>query len=185
MDFNKLVKLIIEPVLLFFGFKIKQDIKGIVEYDNNIFVITLSYDYSSSYEVDVTLLFKESGLFYGYNELRQYFSNSKSNTSATQIKDENSMIKWLEGVDEFFRDNLNNIIQNHKEIQTGLERIRQHQINIYESERNNKLLNEGVEKYWVTKDYSGLVKFLKSYNVELEGSTKKKYEYALKMIKGK
>ena len=39
MDFNKLVKSIVEPLLLFFGFTIKQNIKGIVEYDhNNIFI---------------------------------------------------------------------------------------------------------------------------------------------------
>lgn len=184
MDFNKLVKSIVEPVLLFFGFTIKQDIKGIVEYDYNIFVITLSYDYSSSYEVDVTLLFKESGLFYGYNELKQYFYNSKPNLSATQIKDKNTLIKWLEEVNNFLKENLSSIIDNYKEVQIGLERIRQHQINNYESERNNRLLNEGVERYWMAKDYSGLVNFLKSKG-ELAGSVKKKYEFALKMIKEK
>jgi len=80
---------------------------------------------------------------------------------------------------------LNSIIDNPKEVQIGLERIRKHQIDNYESERNNKLLNEGVEKYWKVKDYSGLVKFLKSYKGELEGSIKKKYEYALTMIREK
>lgn len=185
MDFNKLVKSIIEPVLLFFGFTVKQKIKGIVEYDHSNLIITLSYDYSSSYEVDVTLLFKESGLFYGYNELKQYFYNSKSNLSAIQIKDENTLIKWLEEINKFLKDNLNSIIDNHKEVQIGLERIRQHQIDNYESERNNRLLNEGVEKYWTTKDYSGLVNFLKSYNGELVGSVKKKYEFALKTISEK
>lgn len=184
MEFNKLVKSVVEPVLLFFGFTIKQDIKGIVEYDDGIFVIILSYDYSSSYEVDVTLLFKESGLFYGYSELKQYFYNNKSSLSATQIKDENTLRKWLEEVDKFLKDNLNSIIDNHKEVQIGLERIRQHQIGNYESERNNRLLNEGVEKYWMAKDYSGLVKFLQNKG-ELVGSVKKKYEFALKRIIGK
>ena len=92
MNFNKLVKSIIEPILLLFGFTIKQDIKGIVEYDYGIFVITLSYDYNFSYEVDLTLLFKESGSFYIYNELKQYFYNSKSNFSAAHVKDENTLI---------------------------------------------------------------------------------------------
>lgn len=183
MDFNKLVKSIIEPVLFCFGFTIKEDIKGIVEYDHRDFVITLSYDYNSSYEVDVTLLFKDSGLFYGYNELRQYFYNIQFNLSVTQIKDENTLIKWLEEVNKFLKDNLNSIIDNRKEVQLGLERIRQHQIDIYETERNNRLLNEGVEKYWTNKDYSGLVNFLKSYKEELVGSIKKKYEFALKTIK--
>lgn len=183
MNFNKLVKSIVEPTLLFFGFTIKQDIKGVVEYDHSYFVIILSYDYNSSYEVDVTLLFKGSGLFYGYSELEEYFYNSKSNLSATQIKDNNCLIKWLEEINKFLKDNLNSIIDNHKEIQIGLERIRQHQIDNYENERNNRLLNEGVEKYWTVKDYSGLVKFLKSYKREFDGSIKKKYEFALKMIK--
>ncbi len=185
MNFYNLVTSIVEPILISLGFKLEQNIKGILEYDHNYLTITISYDYNSSYEVDVTVLFKESGLFYGYADLKQYFYDNKSNFSATQIKDENSMIKWLEGVDKFFKDNLNNIIQKNKEIQTGLERIRQYQISIYESERNNKLLNDGVEKYWVTKDYSGLVKFLKNYKGELMGSNKKKYEFALKMIKEK
>lgn len=184
MDFNKLVKSIIEPVLLFFRFTVKQDIKGIVEYDYSIFVITLSYDYSSSYEVDVTFLFKESGLFYGYNELKQYFYDSKSNRSATQIKDENTLIKWLEEVNNFLKEKLSSIIDNYKEVQIGLERIRKHQIDNYDSERNNKLLTEGVEEYWMAKDYSGLVNFLKNKG-ELVGSVKKKYEFALKMIKEK
>lgn len=184
MDFNKLIKSIVEPVLLFFGFTIKQDIKGIVEYDSSIFVITLSYDYSSSYEVDVTLLFKESGLFYGYSELKQYFYNNKSNLSAAQIKDENTLIEWLEEVNKFLKDNLSSIIDNYKEVQIGLERIRQYRIDNYEIERNNRLLNEGVEKYWTAKDYSGLVNLLKNKG-ELVGSVKKKYEFALKMIEGK
>lgn len=145
-------------------------------------IIIFSYDYRSSYEIDVTLLFKESGLFYGYNELKEYFYNSKSNLSSTQIKDEDALIKWLEEVYKFLKDNLNSIVDNHKEVQIGLEIISQYQIDNYESERNNRLLNEGVEKYWTVKDYSGLVKFLKSYKGELGGSVKKKYEFALKMI---
>lgn len=185
MNFNKLVKSIVEPVLLFFGFTIKQDIKGIVEYDHSHVKVTLSYDYSSSYEVDLTLLFKGSGLFYGYNELKEYFCNSKSNLSATQIKDEDILIKWLDGVSIFLKENLNRIIDDYKEVEIELEKIRQRQINSYESEKNSRLLSEGVEKYWTMKDYSGLVKFLKSYNGELEGSIKKKYEYASKMIRGK
>ena len=128
MDFNKLIKSTVEPILLFFGFTIKQDVKGSVEYDHSNLVITLSYDYVSSYEVDVTLLFKESGLFYGYNELKEYFYNSKSNLSATQLKDEKTLIKWLEGVDEFLKDNLNTIIYDYKKVQIGLEKIRQRQI---------------------------------------------------------
>lgn len=184
MNFNKLVKSIVEPILLLFEFSIKEDIKGIVEYDYSVFAITLSYDYSSSYEVDMTLLFKESGLFYGYNELKQYFYNSKYNLSATQIKDENTLIKWLEEVQKFLKDNLSTIIDNCKEVQIGLERIRQHQIDNYERQRNNRLLNESVEKYWMTKDYSGLVNLLKNKG-ELVGSVKKKYEFALKMIKEK
>lgn len=185
MDFNKLVKSIVEPILLFFGFTIKQDVKGIVEYEHSHFIITLSYDYSSSYEVDVTLLFKESGLLYGYNELKEYFYNSKSNLSATQIKEKDALVKWLDVVGIFLKENLNCIINDYKEVQIGLEKIRQRQIDNYESERNSRILNEGVEKYWVTKEYSGLVRFLKSYNGELDGSIKKKYEYALKMISGK
>lgn len=182
MDFNKYVKLIIEPVLLSFGFTIKQDIKGIVKYDYSILQIILSYDYNSSYEVEVTLLFKQSGAFYGYNELRQYFGNGRFNLSAIQIKDENAMIKWLEEVVNFLKDNLRNIIDNWEKVQIGMERIRRCQINDYESERNNRLLNEGVEKYWVAKDYRGLVDFLKNKE-GLAGSVKKKYEFALKMIK--
>ncbi|GAA4439045.1 hypothetical protein GCM10023091_20680 [Ravibacter arvi] len=184
MSFNNLVTSIVEPILVLFGFKLKQDINGILEYDHNYLTITISYDYNSSYEGDVTVLFKESGLFYGYADLKQYFYDNKSNFSATQIINENSMIKWLEGVDKFFKDNLNNIIQNHKVIQTELERIRQHQIDNYESERNKRLLNEGVKKYWMVKDYSGLVNFLKNKG-KLVGSVKKKYEFALKMIKEK
>ncbi len=184
MNFNNLVKLIVEPILILFGFKLKLEIKGILEYDHNYLTITISYDYTSSYEVDVTVLFKESGFFYGYADLKEYFYNSKFNPSTTQIKDENTLVKWLEGVNNFLKDNLNSIIDNYKEIQIGLERIRQRQIDTYESERDNRLLSEGVEKYWMAKDYSGLVNFLKTKGV-LVGSVKRKYEFALKMINEK
>jgi hypothetical protein len=185
MNFNKLVKLIVEPVLIFFGFKIQQDIKGIVEYDHHHFKITLSYDYNSSYEVDLTLLFKRSGLFYAYNELKEYFYSSKSDLSATQIKDEETLIKWLDGVSIFLKENLNHIIDDYEKVEIELEKIRKRQVNSYESERNSRLLSEGVDKYWAVKDYSGLIKFLKNYSGELEGSIKKKYEYASKMISRK
>jgi len=182
MDFNNLVRSIVEPVLLFFGFKIKQELKGIAEYDLNNLAITISYDLMSSYEVDVTLLFKESGLFYGYSELKEYFYNIEPHLSAVQIKDENTLIEWLQDVKEFLKENLNEIIDDQKDVQKGLERIRQNMINSYESKKNSRLLSESVEKYWAVKDYQGLVKFLKSYNGELGRAIKKKYEYALKMI---
>ena len=185
MNFNKLVKSIVEPVLVFRGFTFKQDIKGIVEYEHSHFQITLSYDYEVSYEINLTLLFRGSGLFYEYNELKAYFLDNKCNLSPNQIKDENTLIKWLEGVSVFLKENLNCIIDKHKEVQVELEKIRQRQIINYEEARNSILLSEGIEKCWRVKDYSGLTKFLKNYNGELEGSIKKKYEYALKMIREK
>ena len=182
MYFNDIVKSIIEPVLVSFGFTIKQDIIGILEYDHKYLTITLSYDYNSSYEVSMTLLFKENGSFYGYDELEECFYNKKANLSTIQTNDENTLIKWMEEVSRFLKDNLKNIIDNYREVQSRLEGIRQRRVDIYERERNDRLLNEGVEKYWEVKDYSGLVKFLKSYKGEFAGSIKKKYEYALRMI---
>lgn len=182
MNFNKNAKSIVEPTLLFFGFTIKKEIKGIIEYDHKYLTATMSYDYNSSCEVDFTILFKASNLFYGYNELMGHFYNKKANLSAIQITDENTLIEWLKEVNRFLKDNLNNIINNRTKIQIELERIRLRQINTYEAEKNNRLLREGVEKYWSAKDYPGLVKFLKSYKGEIGETIKGKYEYALKMI---
>lgn len=79
---------------------------------------------------------------------------------------------------------MNRIIVDYKEVEIGLESLRQRQISKYEAERNNRILNECIEKYWMTKNYSGLVNLLKDKG-ELLGSVKKKYEFALKMIKEK
>lgn len=182
MDFNKQVKAIVEPTLINFGFEKQQDIQGILEYNHTELNITLAYDYNSSYEVDITLLFKLSGSFYGYKEIKEYFNNQKANSSAVQIVDENIMIRWLEDLNNLLRDNLSEIISNPNKVQTGLQKIRQRQIDIIEIKENEKLLNAGVEKYWRDKDYFQLVKFLNSHGGQLTGSIKKKYEYAVKMI---
>ena len=90
----------------------------------------------------------------------------------------------MQEVNNFLKENLNRIIVDYKEVEIGLESLRQRQISKYEAERNNRILNECIEKYWMTKNYSGLVNLLKDKG-ELLGSVKKKYEFALKMIKEK
>lgn len=185
MDFNKLVKSMVEPTLVHFGFSIKLDTKGILEYNNRYLTITMSYDYNTSYEADMTLAFNRSSSFYGYNELAEYFYNPKNSHTAFQTKDENVLIKWLEEVNNFLKDNLKSILDNHEKVQHGLERIRSRQIDAYEKARNDRLLNEGITKYWAAKDYPGLVSFLKEHRGELDEIIRKKYEYALKMTSKK
>jgi hypothetical protein len=161
---------------------VKQEINGILEYEHDNLIIIMSYDYNSSYEVDMTLLFKGSGLFYGYSELTEYFCGNKENRFAIQIKEENILMKWLKEVNDLLNGHLGKIIYDPEEVQAGLEKIRRRKIDDYERERNSRLLNTGVEQYWTKRDYPGLVKFLKNYHGILEGSVKKKYDYALKMI---
>lgn len=180
MDFNSLVKLIVEPVLIQFQFVIKQSLNGIIEYENNDLTITISYDLNLSYEVDLTLLFKENNSFCSYNELREYFYNEKVKPDAVQIREMNTLIKWLEGVNIFLQENLNLIIRNHIEIQIKLNEIQHRRANNYENEKKNQYLDEKVKKYWIAKDYIGLTKFLKTYYGELPKSIKKKYDFALK-----
>jgi|GEM_PF-3423207 len=110
MDFNAFVKSIVEPVLLSFRFLLKQNEKGFLKYDHRNIAIIISYDYNVSYEANMTLLFKESGLFYGYKQLDEFFYNRTTDISAIQIKDEEIMIKWLQKVEELLRDNLSSII---------------------------------------------------------------------------
>jgi hypothetical protein len=182
MDFNKLIKSVIEPLLCSLKFTVKEDINGILEYENADLIITMSYDYNASYEVDMTWLFKRSGLFYGYNELKKYFYGGNGDYLAIQIKEEDVLIKWLKEASGFLKEHLSKVIYDSEEVKTGLEQISQRRIDDYERAQNSRLLNTGVEQYWTNKDYSGLVKFLKSYHGVLEGSVKKKYDYALKMI---
>jgi hypothetical protein len=185
MNFNELAKSVLEPTLLHFDFTLKREIRGLLEYDHKILKISISYDYSLSYELDVTFSFKTTGIFYGYNDMRELFYNQKSSLIATQIKDEDILTNWLADIQSFLKKYLPDLINNHEKICSKLEAIRKQQIDNYEKNRNESILKKEVEKYWASKDYYGLVNYLKGYHGEFEGSIKKKYEYALKMIEKK
>ncbi|RXK80779.1 hypothetical protein [Filimonas effusa] len=181
MDFNELVKLIIEPTLFLADFSAGKEMRGSIEYEHRLLKLSFSYDYNSSYEVGVFLIFKGNNIFYEYNQLKVLYCNKDLDLTAIQLKDEDALKRWLLNVNKILNENLNEVINNAAEVRRKLEEIRQLQVNRFQQERKIKRFNEAVEKYWRAKDYSGLVNFLKDYNKPIEGSVKLKYDYALKM----
>lgn len=185
MDFNRLVKSIVEPTLASFGLILKEEIKGVVKYQHINVSITFSYHYNFSYEVNASFTFNGNRLSFEYDELLEYFSNYTQSSYAIQIVDEEVMTKWLVEVNRFLKENLNSLISGSKEIEVQLEKIKRRRIDEYNSNIKNRLLSEEVGQYWSLKDYDGLVKFLNNNTDEIKGINKKKYEYALKMLKVK
>lgn len=182
MDFNKLVKSIIEPTLLLFKFTVGKEMKGIVEYEHKLVKFLFSYDYNSSYEVSISLLFKESNMIYEYNQLKVLFCNKNFDLIAFQVKDEGSLVKWLQTIRKKLQENINEIVNDSANVEGKLEKIRQLQADAYQQEKEIKRLNELVDTYWKTKDYQALVNLVNNYDKPVEGSVKMKYDYAIKNL---
>jgi hypothetical protein len=180
MDFNKLERSIVEPVLFSFGFVLKDETEGGLEYGHTELDITIAYDYKVSYEVDVMFLFKYNNTCYVFRELKEYLYGLPPNlTAATQITDEAVMIQWLESVKAFFEEKLAYILENIVQVGTDLKHKKEQENEVYAQERDNRQLQVEIEKLWSDKDYAGLVKLLEKHSDSLEGSTRKKYEYAI------
>lgn len=181
MNFNNFTKEIIGPTLTFYGFILKNVIDGVLEFEQEKLIIFISYDYKVSFEVDVTFTFKKNSQSYNYSEIKEYFYNSKINF-ATQITNNTNLILWLEELQNFLKEHLNNLLMNDIMVCYELEKKRKKNIYNYELNRSNRFLIENVEKYWIEKDYVGLITFIEKYNMNFEENIRRKYEYSKKMI---
>lgn len=182
MEFNKLVKAIVEPTLYSFSFFPKEEVDGLLTYANDTMIISLSYDYNRSFEVDVTFTLKSNGKSFSYSLVKAYFVREVFNLIATQLTNTHELRNWLEGVEIFLRKNLGAMVALNEEVCDQLEKVQNRLAQDFEKEKQGRIIRERVDEYWGERDYYGLVEFLKSSSGEYEDSIKKKYEYALKML---
>lgn len=182
MNFNNIVKELIAPILSLYSFTLIDEFEGFLSYENKLLKISISYDSKASYEVDIYLLFKISGEFYSYSEMKEYLYGKKSNYIAIQVVNEINLKLWVEEIRNFLMELLEKIYANYIEISFDLNRIQAENSITYANEAEDNYIKENAERFWRAKDYLMLVDFLKKYEVKLSGSLKKKYEYALKRI---
>ena len=183
MNFRKIVKKILGSVFSLFRFTLQSESKGAVEYEHKVLVISISYDFTRSFEVDVNFHFKANNKSYTLSELREYLDKEKNQFRAIQILDDDKLKIWTQDVKGFLENHLNELIKNHVKICFELDGLREQNVKDYNDDREVKFFKEDVDKFWSDKDYTGLVEFVKKHKGNIDGALKKKYEYALKKVK--
>ena len=182
MEFNKIVTEILNSVLSLFGFAIKKESKGIIEYEHKILSISITYDFNRSFEVDVNFHFKANNEFYTLAELKEYLYQEKNRFIATQISEEDKLKSWVQEVKVFLEKHMDELIKNHVKVCFELDGLRKQNVIDYNNERDERFLREDVDKLWKSKDYVGLVELIENYKGTIDGTIKKKYEYAIKKV---
>jgi len=157
VDFNKYIKELIALYLNLIGFNLKNEINGVLSFENEILTISFSYDFRVSFEADMYILFKSNEDTYAYSEMRECLFDEKDDYIATQIVDDIILLQWVGEVKTFLQNNLSQINDNSFEISLKLEKLHAKKSKEYAIERDYKLLNEKVEKFWQAKDYAKLV----------------------------
>lgn len=180
MNFNKFVKLLLSDFLAAFDFMLKDEVEGLIEYENKLLIISFSYDFRVSFEVDMIFTFKSTCDFYTYSEIKQCLYREENTYVATQIIKDDQLNLWVEKTYVFLQENLRYIINNHVKIGNELRDVRTKNVDRYSSEVNEKIFIYNFEKFWRDKDYSKLVEIFEKYRGKISESTKKKYEYAFK-----
>lgn len=181
MNFNKLVKEKIDPFLKNNSFVLKNETEGMFEYEHNVLRIFISYDFRSSFEVDMTIYFRHNDESYSLSDLEELFYKKQDNLIAVQIVNDNVLKLWVEDTSLFLENNLRKIILNHIKISNELNTLRSIKINEQEEKNLEKFLINDVNRFWNAKDYYGLVQYLSKYQNKINGSIKRKFDYALKI----
>lgn len=182
MNFSKIVKEILDSILGLFGFTLKKESTGIIEYEHKVLSISITYDFTRSFEVDVNFYFKANNESYSLAELKEYFDKEKNRFIATQILEDEKLKTWVQEVRVFLEDHLDELIKNHVKICFELDGLRKQNVVDYSNERDERFFKEGVDKLWNSKDYVGLIKLVENYKGNIDGALKKKYEYAVKKV---
>lgn len=181
MNFNEIVKDILGSIFRLFGFHLRKELKGIVEYEHKVLLISIAYDFTRSFEVNVNFHFKTNNQSYSLEELKEYFYKEKSQF-AVQILEEYKMKYWLEKFKVFLENHLKELTDNYVKICFELDGLRHQNVIDYNRERDERFFKEDVEKLWKSKDYIGLVGLIDNYKGIVDGALKKKYEYAIKKV---
>jgi hypothetical protein len=79
-------------------------------------MISISYDFSRSFEVDINFNFKSNNESYTLSELKEYFNKEKNQFIATQILNDDKLKTWVQEVKVFLENNLNELIKNNIKI---------------------------------------------------------------------
>ena len=182
MNFNKIVKEILSSVLSLFEFALKQESKGIIEFNHKVLSISFTYDFNKSFEVDVNFHFKANNEFYTLAELKEYLDKEKNRFIATQILEEDKLKSWVQEVKVFLEKHLDELVQNHVKMCFEMDGLRKQNVIDYNSERDERFFREDIDKFWKSKDYVGLVALIENYTGTIDGAIKKKYKYAIKKI---
>lgn len=79
-------------------------------------MISISYDFSRSFEVDINFNFKSNNESYTLSELKEYFNKEKNQFIATQILNDDKLKTWVQEVKVFLENNLDELIKNNIKI---------------------------------------------------------------------
>jgi hypothetical protein len=182
MNFNKIVKNILGSTFSMFGFFLKKEYKGLVEYEHKdkVLMISISYDFSRSFEVDLNFYFKANNTSYNLSELKEYFNKNKNQFIAIQILNDAKLKVWIQEVKVFLEKHIDELVKNNIKICFELNGLREHNVIDYNNDREAKIFKKDIDKYWNDKNYVRLIECVNNYKGIIEGSLKKKFEYALK-----
>ncbi|QLG44897.1 hypothetical protein [Costertonia aggregata] len=182
MNFNIIIKEILGSVLNLFGFTLKEESKGIIEYDHEKMSISFSYDFNRSFEVVANFLFKANNKSYKFGELKEFLIKENNRFTTIQILEDDKLKTWAKELKIFLQNHLDFIIKNHAKVCFELDVIRKQNVLEYNNERDERYFKEDVDRLWKDKDYMKLTKLIENYKGNLDSSLKKKYEYAIKRL---
>jgi hypothetical protein len=182
MSFNKIVKEILGSILSLCEFTLNNESRGVIEYEHKLLLISITYDFARSFELDVNFYFKANNQSYSLAELKEYFDKKKNRFIATQILEDDKLKAWVVEVKMFLENHLYELIKDHVVICFELDSMRKQKTNFYNNERDERFFKEDVEKLWNNKDYVRLIKLVQNYKGNIDDISKKKYEYAIKKV---
>ena len=187
MNFTATVYEVLGPVLNEFAFTRQQEMSGrvaVVTYETAPLAVSVSYD-ALSHEVAVVFLFKESRAehkTFELSELQAHLHQQPQFAKAVQIGTSEALHKYLHTVGEFLEAYLAYIVDNHTTLSAALHAAKTQQIHDYNEALQADFLKRDVTQLWKNKQYADIVARVKQYQGQLEGSLKKKYDYALKKM---
>ena len=179
MIFNKLIKKDIAPFLKSEDFNLVGESKDYLKFKHKDLVIVFMYNYNPPFEIEMNFQFNNDSNNYNFASLKDYFGYKIRTLYAGQIKEDSSIVKWTGDVNNFLSLHLDDILTRINVISKELSFIRNERIVQQHNLKKEAYVSELINKAWKKKDYMSIVQTIEEYKINLKGSTKKKYEYAL------
>lgn len=174
MEFNKLVRIQLFPILQKYGFGIAEELKNIVRFQSSIMKVNVVFnDYDKSYFVEIG---KHGETLYPLNDnaVKELFSSELSIEQVTL---------------ETFVQNLSLLFEQQKGIEMlkgnvdPLSNLIKQQAEYYTSELVGRQTLDTASKAWETNDYKTFIKIIDKIGVDkIHQSYQLKYKIAMQKL---